>query len=69
MSLHRRKWKLKEKEEILFYMQEHGVSNASREYNMSAKSIDNGKNNLDELGSEGTDSRGKSDRERRVILV
>ncbi len=59
MSLHRRKWKQKEKEEILLYMQEHGVSKASREYNVSTTTIYNWKNKFDELGSEGLDSGAK----------
>jgi len=44
MSLHRRKWSQKEKEEILLYADEHGVSKTSREYNVSTATIYNWKN-------------------------
>lgn len=69
MSLHRRKWKQKEKEEILLYMQEHGVSKASREYNVSTATIYNWKNKFEELGSEGLDSGAKTALERELAQL
>jgi putative transposase len=69
MSLHRRKWKQKEKEEILLYMQEHGVSKASREYNVSTATIYNWQNKFDELGSEGLDIGAKTALERELAQL
>lgn len=66
MSLHRRKWSQKEKEEILLYADEHGVSKTSREYNVSTATIYNWKNKFDELGSEGLESGAKTAMEREL---
>lgn len=66
MSLYRRKWSQKEKEEILLYADEHGVSKTSREYNVSTATIYNWKNKFDELGSEGLESGAKTAMEREL---
>lgn len=69
MSLHRRKWSQKEKEEVLLYVDEHGVSKASREYNVSTATIYNWKNKFDELGSDGLESGGKTAIERELAQL
>lgn len=69
MSLHRRKWSQKEKEEILLYADEHGVSKTSREYNVSTATIYNWKNKFDELGSEGLESGAKTAMERELAQL
>lgn len=69
MSLHRRKWSQKEKEEVLLYVDEHGVSKASREYNVSTATIYNWKNKFDELGSDGLESGAKTAMERELAQL
>ena len=53
MSLHRKKWSKKDKEEVLLYNDQHGVSQTSREFNISSATIYNWKKKYDELGTEG----------------
>lgn len=60
MSLHRKKWSKKEKEEILLYVDEHGISKASREFNVSTATIYTWRNKFNELGSEGLNSGAKT---------
>ena len=69
MSLHRRKWSQKEKEEVLLYVDEYGVSKASREYNVSTATIYNWKNKFDELGSDGLESGAKTAMERELAQL
>lgn len=69
MSLHRRKWSQKEKEEILLYADEHGVSKTSRECNVSTATIYNWKNKFDELGSEGLESGAKTAMEHELAQL
>jgi len=69
MSLHRRKWSQKEKEEILLYVDEHGVSKASREYNVSTATLYNWKNKFDELGSDGLENGAKTAMERELAQL
>ena len=69
MSLHRRKWSQQEKEEVLLYVDEHGVSKASREYNVSTATIYNWKNKFDELGSDGLESGAKTAMERELAQL
>jgi transposase-like protein len=69
MSLHRRKWSQKEKEEILLYVDEHGVSKASREYNVSTATLYNWKNKFDELGSDGLENGAKTAIERELAQL
>jgi transposase-like protein len=51
MSLHRKKWSKKDKEEVLLYNDQHGVSQTSREFNISSATIYNWKKKYDELGT------------------
>jgi len=53
MSLHRKKWSLKEKEEVLLFTEEHGITRASREFNVSTATIYGWKKRYEELGVEG----------------
>ena len=69
MSLHRRKWSQKEKEEILLYVDENGVSKASREFNVSTGTIYNWKNKFDELGRDGLESGAKTALERELAQL
>ena len=69
MNLHRRKWSQKEKEEILLYVDEHGVSKASREYNVSTATLYNWKNKFDELGSDGLENGAKTAMERELAQL
>lgn len=41
MSLHQKKWNQKDKEDVLLFTSEHGVSKASREFNISTATIYN----------------------------
>lgn len=66
MSLHRRKWSQKEKEEILLYVDTQGVSKASREFNISTATIYNWKNKFEELGSDGLENGAKTAMEREL---
>jgi len=69
MNLHRRKWSQKEKEEILLYVDEHGVSKASREYNVSTATLYNWKNKFDELGRDGLENGAKTAMERELAQL
>ena len=53
MSLHRKKWSKKDKEEVLLYNDQHGVSKTSREFNISSATIYNWKKKYDVLGTVG----------------
>lgn len=53
MSLHRKKWSQKEKEEVLLFTEEHGITRASREFNVSTATIYGWKRHYEELGVEG----------------
>ena len=53
MSLHRKKWSISQKEEILIYAEQHGVAHASREHNVSSATIYNWKNKVAQLGTDG----------------
>lgn len=66
MNLHRKRWNQKDKEEILLYADEHGVSRASREFNVSTATIYNWKRRFQELGSEGLESGAKTAIEREL---
>ncbi len=69
MSLHRRKWNQKEKEEILLYLEDHGVSKTSREYNISTATLYNWKNKYEELGFEGLENGAKTALERELTQL
>lgn len=69
MGLHRRKWSKKDKEEILLYAEENGVSRASREFNVSTASIYNWKKRYDELGNDGLQSGAKTALERELAQL
>ncbi|MFA5574243.1 MAG: transposase [Brumimicrobium sp.] len=69
MSLHRKRWNQKEKEEILLYSEDHGVSRASREFNVSTATIYGWKRKFDELGGEGLESGAKTALEREVAQL
>lgn len=60
MSLHRKKWSTSQKEKILTYVEQHGVAQASREYNVSSATIYNWKNKVDRLGTDGLISGSKT---------
>jgi transposase-like protein len=53
MSKHRRNWSVDEKEKIVLFSDEHGVSEASREYGVSTVSIYKWKDKFQQLGKEG----------------
>ena len=69
MSLHQKKWKQKEKKEILLYVEEHGVSKTSREFNISTATIYNWRNKYNELGSEGLENGAKTALERELAQL
>lgn len=69
MNLHRKRWNQKDKEEILLYADEHGVSRASREFNVSTATIYNWKRRFQELGSEGLESGAKTAIERELAQL
>lgn len=69
MSLHQKKWKQKEKEEILLYVEEHGVSKTSREFNISTATIYNWRNKYNALGSEGLENGAKTALERELAQL
>ena len=60
MSLHRKKWSKKDKEEVLLYNDQHGVSQTSREFNISSATIYNWKKKYDELGTVGLEAGSKT---------
>lgn len=60
MSLHRKKWSTSQKEEILTYVEQHGVAQASREYNVSSATIYNWRNKVAQLGTDGLVSGSKT---------
>jgi len=66
MSLHRKNWDQKEKEEILLFMEQHGISRASREFNVSTAAIYNWKKKFEELGAAGLETGVKTAVEREV---
>lgn len=69
MSLHRKKWSQKEKEEVLLNVEEHGVSRTSREYNVSTATIYNWKRKYEELGSDGLEAGAKTALERELAQI
>ena len=69
MSLHQKKWKQTEKEEILLYVKEYGVSKTSREFNISTATIYNWRNKYNELGSEGLEIGAKTALERELAQL
>ncbi|MGI6319802.1 MAG: transposase [Bacteroidales bacterium] len=69
MNLHRKRWNQKDKEEVLLYADEHGVSRASREFNISTATIYNWKRRFQELGSEGLESGAKTALERELAQL
>lgn len=69
MNLHRKRWNQKDKEEVLLYADEHGVSRASREFNVSTATIYNWKRRFQELGSEGLESGAKTAIERELAQL
>ncbi len=69
MSLHRKNWNQKEREEILLYVEQYGVVNASREYGISTASIYNWKKKFEELGSAGLENGAKTAAERELAQL
>lgn len=69
MSLHQKKWNQKDKEDVLLFSSEHGVSKASREFNISTATIYNWRNKFNELGSEGLESGAKTALERELAQL
>lgn len=53
MSKHRRNWSVDEKEKIVLFSAEHGISEASREFGVSTVSIYKWKEKFDQLGKDG----------------
>lgn len=53
MSKHRRNWSVDEKEKIVLFSVEHGISEASREFGVSTVSIYKWKEKFDQLGKDG----------------
>jgi len=64
MSLHRKKWSKKDKEEVLLYNDQHVVSQTSREFNISTATIYNWKKKFDELGTVGLEAGSKTSLEK-----
>ena len=60
MSRHRKKWSTTQKEEVLLYSEQHGVAQASREYNVSSATIYNWRNKVSQLGSAGLQTGSKT---------
>lgn len=69
MNLHRKRWNQNDKEEILLYAEEHGISKASREFNVSTATIYTWKRRFQELGSEGLESGAKTAVERELAQL
>jgi len=69
MSLHRKKWSKKDKEEVLLYNDQHGVSQTSREFNISSATIYNWKKKYDELGTVGLEAGSKTSVERELAQL
>ncbi len=69
MSLHRKNWDQKEKEEILLFMEQHGISRASREFNVSTAAIYNWKKKFEELGAAGLETGVKTAVERELAQL
>lgn len=69
MSLHRKNWSQKEKEEVLLYFEEHGISRTSREFSVSTATIYNWKRKYDELGSDGLNAGAKTALERELAQI
>jgi transposase-like protein len=69
MSLHRKRWSKKEKEEALLYSENHGISKASREFNVSTATIYNWRKRYDELGLNGLDAGAKTNLERELAQL
>jgi len=66
MSLHRKNWDQKKKEEVLLFMEQHGISRASREFNVSTAAIYNWKKKFEELGAVGLETGVKTAVEREL---
>jgi putative transposase len=66
MSLHRKKWSKKDKEEVLLYNDQHVVSQTSREFNISTATIYNWKKKYDELGTVGLEAGSKTSLEKEL---
>ncbi|ADQ16819.1 transposase IS3/IS911 family protein [Leadbetterella byssophila DSM 17132] len=66
MSKHRKTWSSEEKEKIVLYSIEHGVSVASREFGVSSVSIYSWKEKFDQLGKTGLPPGSMSDSEREL---
>lgn len=69
MKKHRKKWTAEEKEKIILYSDEHGVSNAVREFNVSSVSIYNWKEKFDQMGKEGLSPGSMTEQERELKLL
>jgi len=69
MSLHRKNWSQKEKEEVLLYLEQNGVTKAAREFNVSTATIYAWKRRFEELGSEGLGSGAKTAAEKELAQL
>jgi len=69
MSLHRKKWSKKDKEEVLLYNDQHVVSQTSREFNISTATIYNWKKKYDELGTVGLEAGSKTSLEKELAQL
>ncbi len=69
MKKHRRKWTAEEKEKIILYSDEHGISKAVREFDVSSVSIYNWKEKFDQMGKEGLNAGSMNEQERELKLL
>jgi putative transposase len=69
MSLHRKKWSNKAKEDVLLYNDQHGVSQTSIEFNISSATIYNWKKKYDEPGTFGLEAGSKTSLERELAQL
>ncbi len=69
MSLHRKKWSKKDREEVLLYFDQYGAVQASREFNISSATIYNWKKKFDELGTNGLEPGAKTTLERELAQL
>lgn len=69
MKKHRKKWTAEEKEKIILYSDEHGISKAVREFDVSSVSIYNWKEKFEQMGKEGLSSGSMTEQERELKLL
>lgn len=69
MKKHRKKWTAEEKEKIILYSDEHGISRAVREFDVSSVSIYNWKEKFEQMGKGGLTSGSMTAQERELKFL